>query len=123
MTSGHGSHVGMGGMGSMMQECIKACSDCHDVCLQTMTHCLTKGGMHAEVGHITTLADCAQICETSADFMLRGSMLHKVTCGACAEVCRACAESCEAMADDEMMRRCAEECRRCEESCRRMAQA
>jgi len=71
------------------------------------------------VGHI----DCAQICGTSADYMLRGSHLHTQTCATCAEVCRACAESCERMGDDSVMRRCAETCRRCAESCGRMAHA
>jgi hypothetical protein len=69
------------------------------------------------------LLDCASICHTSADFMLRGSDLHRPTCGVCAEVCQRCAESCERMAEDELDRRCAEVCRRCAESCRQMAGA
>jgi hypothetical protein len=108
---------------AQMQECIDNCQRCHAICVETTTHCLEKGGRHAEAGHIRLLLDCAQICATSADFMLRGSDLHARTCGVCAEVCARCAESCERMADDEMMRRCAEECRRCAESCRKMAQA
>ena len=109
------------GLNEAMHECVHNCSDCHDICLQTIQHCLSKGGKHAEAKHIRTLMDCVQACETSRDFMLRGSQLHHQYCGACAEACRACAESCEAMADDETMRRCAEVCRRCEDSCRRMA--
>ena len=104
-----------------MQECIDNCTRCHATCVETITHCLEKGGRHAEVGHIRLLLDCAQICATSADFMLRGSDLHKLTCRACAEVCARCAEDCERLADDDVMRRCAEECRRCAESCRKMA--
>jgi hypothetical protein len=53
--------------------------------------------------------------------MLRGSDLHVLTCGVCAEVCMRCAEACERMGDDETMKRCAEVCRRCAESCRQMA--
>lgn len=104
-----------------MQECIDSCTRCHAICVETMTHCLKKGGKHADPAHIKLLADCAQICATSADFMLRGSDLHGRTCAVCAEVCERCAKSCERMADDEMMKACAEECRRCAESCRRMA--
>jgi hypothetical protein len=106
-----------------MQECIDNCTRCHAICVETMIHCLEKGGRHAEASHIRLLADCGQICATSADFMLRGSELHPRTCGVCAEVCARCAEDCERMADDDMMRRCAEECRRCAESCQRMAGA
>ena len=110
--------------GGAMEECISNCTECHRVCLETITHCLRQGGRHAEADHIRLLLDCAQICATSADFMIRGSGLHGRTCGVCAEVCARCAEDCERIdRDDEMMRRCAEVCRRCAESCRGMASA
>jgi hypothetical protein len=86
-----------------------------------ITHCLQKGGKHAAPEHIRTMLDCAQICATSADFMLRKSPLHRSTCRTCSEVCEACRASCEAIADDDMMRRCADMCRECAESCREMA--
>lgn len=105
-----------------MRQCIENCLDCHAICLETITHCLRMGGKHAEASHIRLMMDCVQICQTSADFMLRGSDLHGRTCGVCAEVCARCAEDCERLAgDDELMRRCAEMCRRCAESCRKMA--
>ena len=106
-----------------MQQCIENCTECHRVCLEAVAYCLQQGGKHAEAAHVRLLLDCAEICRTSADFMIRGSELHAVTCGACAEVCRRCAEECERMGDDEVMRRCAEVCRRCEESCRQMSKA
>jgi hypothetical protein len=105
-----------------MRECIRECTNCHDVCLSLIGHCLEKGGEHAQPDHVGLLQDCAQICQTSADFMLRGSQYHHQTCGVCAEVCDACAADCERIGgDDAEMRRCAEACRRCAESCRRMA--
>jgi len=104
-----------------MRTCIEECTRCHAICVETTQHCLQKDGQHAEARHIRTMQDCAQICATSADFMLRGSELHVNTCAACAEICEACAKSCEQMADDEMMKRCAEACRRCAEECRKMS--
>lgn len=104
-----------------MRHCIQECQDCHSVCLETVTHCLAKGGDHAAPDHIRLMLDCVEICQTSANFMLRGSDLHTLTCSACAEICGACADDCERLADDEMMRRCAEMCRRCADSCRLMA--
>jgi hypothetical protein len=74
-----------------------------------------------KIAHVRRLLDCADICQASANFMLRGSELHMRTCAVCAEVCERCAESCERLADDPQMRACAEECRRCADSCRRMA--
>jgi len=104
-----------------MQECIQACQTCSQVCQETVTHCLQKGGKHAEPQHIRLLLDCAEICQTSANFMIRGSEFHSRTCGVCAEVCEACAVDCESFKDDAEMQRCAEECRRCAQLCREMA--
>lgn len=105
-------------------ECIQNCLECHRVCLETVTYCLKLGNAHAEPQHIGLLLDCAEICRTSADFMIRGSELHQLTCGVCAEVCGRCATDCEQTgADDAHLKACAEVCRRCAESCRQMAQA
>ena len=35
-----------------MRECIRTCSDCHRICLETLSYCLTQGGEHARAGHI-----------------------------------------------------------------------
>jgi hypothetical protein len=105
-----------------MQQCIDECTRCHAICVTTASHCLELGGKHADPAHVGLLLDCAQICQTSADFMLRGSDRHQLTCRICADICRACAEDCERMAGgDQMLRQCAEVCRRCEQSCERMA--
>lgn len=104
-----------------MEECINNCIECHRVCVETLAHCLRMGGAHVEANHVTLLLDCAEICQTSANFMLRGSALHAITCRACAEVCEQCAEECARFHDDQTMQQCAEMCRRCADSCRRMA--
>lgn len=104
-----------------MRDCIRECQACSAICLETVTHCLQTGGPHAEVTHIRTLLDCAESCQTAANFMLRGSDLHPRTCAVCSEACERCATSCEQFPDDQMMQRCAAECRRCAASCRAMA--
>jgi hypothetical protein len=107
-----------------MQECIDHCTNCHRICVETAQHCLGMGGQHAAPEHIRLLLDCAQICATSADFMLRGSPLHVKTCAVCSEICRLCADACARMAgSDELMKRCADLCRQCAESCMKMAGA
>lgn len=105
---------------SEMKDCIENCQTCHDVCLEAVEHCLQKGGKHASAEHIRLLLDCAEICQTSSNYMLRGSDLHSETCRTCAIICERCAKSCEEMADDKMMRECAEICRTCAESCHEM---
>ena len=68
-----------------MRECIQNCLDCHAICLETAIQCLTIGGKHASVEHQRILQDCAQICVTCADFMLRGSTHQLRVCGDCGE--------------------------------------
>lgn len=108
-------------MNAEMERCIQNCSDCHRSCEATGAYCTQMGGKHAQPDHLRLLRDCAQICVTSADFMLRGSELHPRVCGVCAETCQRCAESCEQFGGDTQMQECAQVCRRCAESCRQMA--
>jgi hypothetical protein len=64
---------------SEIQRCIQNCLDCHRVCLQmAMNHCLELGGQHTEPKHFRLMLNCAEICQTSANFMLTGSDLHKL---------------------------------------------
>jgi hypothetical protein len=109
-------------MSEALSQCIEACEHCHGVCLETITHCLQMGGKHADPAHIRLLMDCAEICQTSANFMLRTSDLHARTCGVCADICERCAQDCARFTEDAMMQQCAEACRSCARSCREMAQ-
>ena len=107
-----------------IEQCIENCTRCHRICLETAARHFRgeRGAAQGHEAHVRLLLDCAEICQTSANFMLRGSDLHAHTCAACAEVCERCGRDCEAMADgDTRMAACAEMCRRCAESCRNMA--
>lgn len=102
-----------------MQQCIQECLDCYKICLQTaMNHCLETGGRHVEPARFRLMMVCADICRTSADFMLCGSPLHTHTCAICAEVCDACAQDCEQIGG---MDECVAACRRCAQSCDQMS--
>lgn len=106
-----------------VRRCIDECVRCHEVCLSTVPYCLEQGGRHADETHVTLLLDCANVCATSADFMLRGSDEHGRICAACAAICHRCAEACDEFSEDEVMRACADACRQCGDSCDRMAAA
>lgn len=104
-----------------LQNCIDDCQRCHDTCLQAaMTHCLSEGGPHVEAKHFRLMLNCAEICQTAANFMLGESDYHAAICGVCADICEACAQSCEAVGD---MDDCVEACRNCAEQCRVMRAA
>jgi hypothetical protein len=104
-----------------VRRCIDDCVRCHEVCLSTLPYCLEQGGRHATVEHITLLLDCANICQASADFMLRASDEHGRICASCAAICIRCAANCEEFVGDEVMQACAESCRQCADSCTHMA--
>jgi hypothetical protein len=117
-------HTGGMHTSAEMQQCIENCQNCHRICIETMSHCLQMGGKHVEPAHMRLMQDCIQICQTSADFMLRGSDLHTRTCAVCAEVCERCAQDCERIdPNDTQMKSCAAMCRLCADSCRRMSSA
>jgi len=105
---------------SQIEQCIENCLYCHRLCLEAITYCLEKGEQQAESSHLRLLLDCAEICQTSADFMLRGSEVHTTLCTACAQICERCAESCERFGEDAKMQACAAICHRCAESCQLM---
>lgn len=102
-----------------MKACVEACLRCYSVCLgSAMNHCLESGGKHTEPHHFRLMLACAEMCRTSAHFMLINTDHHKHTCKECAEICQACAQDCERVGD---MQDCVDECRRCAESCQKMA--
>ena len=103
-----------------VRECVKDCLDCYQNCTETTIRYLTMGGEHAEQEQLNLLMDCARICNTNADFMLRNSTYYPQTCGLTADICDECADICDRF-DDDFMKECASVCRRCAESCREMA--
>jgi hypothetical protein len=58
-----------------MQECIEECLNCHAVCTMTLQHCIASGGDHTEVNLVGIILDCAEMCQTSGNFLL-GSPYH-----------------------------------------------
>jgi len=102
-----------------MNRCIEACLSCYRTCLGTaMNLCLETGGRHVEPAHFRLMMACAEICRTSAHFMLINTPHHKHTCHECAELCAEFADDCERIGG---MEECVAICRACAESCRKMA--
>jgi hypothetical protein len=83
-----------------------------------MNHCLEAGGKHVEPPHFRLMMACAEMCRTSAHFMLISTPHHKHTCKECAEICAECASDCKRIGG---MDECVAICEACADSCRRMA--
>ncbi len=102
-----------------MDECIQNCLSCFKICEETLARCFSETG-HKDSSHLALLKSCADICNTSAKFMMQNSKFHSDVCGVCSKVCKECADSCEALGDASM-KECIEACRKCSDSCSEMA--
>ena len=102
-----------------MRACIQRCEACHDVC-QELLIVASESTDAAQTAIITALLDCAEMCRTAKNLMLRGSSLHPTACRACREAAERCAEACETVAAQSYAA-CARECRRCAQACAEMA--
>lgn len=119
-----GTPMGDMGPGKMtLQSCIESCWRSHVMCIETERYCLEKGGIHVMPAHLLLLADCAEMCQTTANSLLRRSPEHAAVCAACARLCDACADACEAMKDDERMVLCVRTCRACASHCREISKS
>jgi len=106
-----------------MTACLENCAACERTCTETLAAVLSRPDTESRVDAalVRLLMDCADICGTSAHFLMRRSWLHASTCRACADVCAACAGACEGAIGDADLARCAQACRRCAASCEEMA--
>lgn len=109
------------GISPQMEGFISASLGCHSICLETVRHCLQMDGRQGDAP-FRLLLDCAEICQTGASLLPRGSGLDGRLCLVCAEVCDDCAIACERFVGDAQMQACAEVCRATASTARRMAQ-
>lgn len=109
--------AGMGDKAMSMTDCIGLCSDSHRMCLETADYAVKQGGVVGSPSMIAMLTDCAELCQATANSMLRASPLHQILCRACAEACDHCAQICARQGSDARLARCAKTCRSCAEGC------
>jgi hypothetical protein len=105
-----------------VRRCVESASDAYTSCTETLTYSLSGGGELANPWHIRLLIDCAEICQTTQNALLRASELTPLLTTVCAEACEKCAESCRAVdSADEQLETCAEVCLHCAECCHELA--
>jgi hypothetical protein len=111
----------MQGMAMPMTDCIDHCLASHRICLETAAYATKQGGALAATSLVAMLTDCAELCQATANSMLRKSALHTILCRACAEACERCSQECLRHSDDPQMARCSSTCKTCAASCREMS--
>ncbi len=93
-----------------LAECIHACNDCHDACLDEKHVMMMAGCIRMD-------KECAEICSATLQLVHRGGRFAKEMLALCAKACEACAEECGKHAEGHCQE-CAQMCRDCAKSCR-----
>ncbi|SRR4051794_13446791 len=106
--------------GERYARAIDACTDTHQVCVETLAASAQLDAGHGKLLHLRLLQDAAEVCDLTRDMMLRSSDNAHQACRLAADVNTRCAASCEQMGGEQMAR-CAESCRRCAEICAAIA--
>jgi len=105
-----------------LAHCIGSCVICATTCTACADACLAEEMEHDLTECIRTNLDCADVCRTTGQALVRQTqpdftlLYHQAD--ACRFACNACAKICEQHADmHEHCRICAEACRQCEAAC------
>jgi hypothetical protein len=101
------------------QPCIDACTSCVQACYECFQACLNEPDLVDRKNCVSSLVECAMMCQMSVAMMSMNGQFAYEHCGMCAKVCDSCAKEC-GMFSDNHCRMCADICRRCADECRKM---
>lgn len=108
---------------AQLDQCVRSCMECQNVCHATIQHRLRQGGRYANPEHLDLLRECADACGRAAEAMAGDLPNVREACLACADICDRCASDCSSFGDDPQMRACAQSCRVTAMLCRSVAEA
>src|SRR3546814_19331761 len=84
----------MTGMDMSMDDCIDMCIASNRMCMETANYAAKRGGALAAPVMLAMLAECAALCQPTANYMLRVPPLQPLLCRACASTCPSSAAEC-----------------------------
>lgn len=96
---------------------LKTLQECGAVCDNMTTMVLTKPDLQFRTNQLQLLRDCANICDTTENFVARNSPFAKTIADECAYICETCGTECSRFPDMESQR-CAQICFKCVDECR-----
>ena len=101
-----------------MTQCIIDCTNAHNLAMQTMAYCISKGGPLAKKTLYNGIEDCAEMCDAASKFLLRGSESKSDILKLCQKVCEKCTEACAKFPDDKQLKTCGEFATKAGASCK-----
>lgn len=102
------------------QKCIDACNRCAQACYECFQACLNEPDVQARIKCISSLIECAQMCQMSSAIMSANGQFAMEHCQLCASICEKCGQECKKF-KDEHCQLCATECQNCAKECSNMA--
>jgi hypothetical protein len=95
---------------------IRKLTECALECHKCMAACLEEEDVSMMARCIELDLDCAEICTTTAAYVVRNSESMATLLAICGEICKACAEECQKH-DAAHCQQCAAVCFECAELC------
>lgn len=103
-----------------IEACKEICMECQTTCIETIKYSKTQGGKYMDMGMMSMMRDCAEMCMMCVNMINDGSEFMGNTCSLCAQICDRTAMVCEQMSNDPTMMHCAAICRKCAQHCNTM---
>lgn len=98
-----------------IQECVTSCLSCYAACVSATKD--YRSDKEDDATLFSVLSDCALVCQTTANFLLRGSDAMGWMCAVNARICDRCAREC----GRQQLFECATACRECAALCHKLA--
>lgn len=77
------------------ERCIDALQACYAVCMRSVSYGYVKESGPLQEEHVRLMIDCAEMCQTAANFLIRESDHYLRICREAAEICKDLVSSCE----------------------------
>ena len=99
---------------------VKTIQECTATCEHMEKMMLYMPDVAQRINQVNLLRDCADICDTTENYLARNSVFSKSIAAQCAEICVTCGLEC-AKFPDQHSQMCAQICFNCAEECREFA--
>lgn len=96
---------------------VKTIQECSATCEHMTKMMLYMPDVKNRVEQINLLRDCADICDTTEDYVARNSYFSKSIAAQCADICVTCGTECSKF-PDQASQMCAQICFNCAEECK-----
>lgn len=92
------------------ERCIDALQACYAACMRNVSYGNVKKSGPIQEEHVRLMLDCAEMCQTAANFLIRESDHYLRICREAAEICKDLASSCEGVDGMDGIRSTCDEC-------------